>query len=142
VGELRAARRASDRGGVSAYPRELNVFTPVSLALRYLNALPLDREELPLVAFLRNRLHTSLSVDPALFEDPGAAEKPAGLQFSMTYPLPSIPGSGSISFASGRVAGKPASVREWTRAAHATLSRWFTTLSRGNLASQFAGLAK
>lgn len=157
--EAHASRAASEV--CSAYPREVHAFAPTALALRYVNALPLDREELPLVAYLRERLHTSLSVDPALFDDPDAAEKPAGLQFSLTYPLPGIAGAGSVSFASGAVAGRrsllwtleaavsgerapaqPAGIAAWTRAAHATLSRWFKTLSRGNLASAFPGLAQ
>jgi uncharacterized protein (TIGR04255 family) len=139
-----------------AYPSELSPLRPRQAVLRYINSIPIDRDKPSLVRFLREQLHTSLSVDPALFDDPGVAEHPAGLSFSMTFPLAKQAGLGTVAISTGNASGRPCVVwqlearalgdqvptrprglDDWLGRAHALLLGWFTTLSRGALSDSF-----
>ena len=130
---------------------------PSTCALRYVNTVAIDPEKPSLVEFLRDQLHTSLSVDPAIFEDPADANRPTGLDFSMTFPLKEGAGFGTVSFATGFDSEKPvlvwqleartiggkvpelAGVAAWLDNAHEVLLRWFQTLGRGELMESFTG---
>jgi uncharacterized protein (TIGR04255 family) len=133
----------------AGYPSQLHPLRPTLAALRYLNVFPLGQEPKPLIAFIRERLHTQLSLDPALFEDTGDAEKPEALSFSASFPLRGASGLATFSLGSGRAQGRPALVMQleaalggeavpsealalasWMKQAHDVLARWFRTLIR------------
>jgi uncharacterized protein (TIGR04255 family) len=141
-------RRALD-ALFASYPVELHPLRPTVAALRYVNAFPLGEEPRSLVAFIREQLHTTLAVDPTLFEASGDAEKPEALSFSASFPLRRASGLATLSLGSGRVQGRPAVVMQleaaltggslpgeapaladWLSKAHDVLARWFRTLSR------------
>jgi len=139
-----------------AYPESPGPLQPALLALRYVNTLRLDAENPNLVPFLREQLHTSLAVDPTLFDEPGEAENPVGLSFSMTFPMRKQTGFASVSMATGAEAGRPCliwqlegralhpetpqqpeAIRAWLEHTHEHLIGWFRTLSRGELSASF-----
>jgi uncharacterized protein (TIGR04255 family) len=140
-----------------SYPEGQMPLRPSQATLRYINSIPLDGVQMPLVRFLREQLHTSLSVDPALFEDPEQAENAAGLSFSMTFPLPAQKALATVAMSTGRQTGQPSllwqleartagdpmpvepqQIESWTRSAHGVLTRWFATLARGELMKAFS----
>lgn len=130
---------------------------PNGCALRYVNTVAIDAKKPSLVEFLRDQLHTSLSVDPAIFDDPSEANEPTGLDFSMTFPLKQDAGFGTVSFATGFESEKPVlvwqlearaiggkvpelgAIMPWLDDAHDVLLRWFQTLGRGELMESFTG---
>jgi uncharacterized protein (TIGR04255 family) len=132
------------------YPSDRFPLTPTTVGLRYINTLPMDPEKKKLPALLREKLNASVSLDPALFEDPTDVEDPCGLDFKMTFPLPRQEGFGTISVATGLESGKPclilqlearaaafqspgdrSGVTDWIEGVHETLVHWYRTLSRG-----------
>jgi uncharacterized protein (TIGR04255 family) len=140
-----------------AYPEGPPPLRPSQAKLRYINSIPLETVQTPLVRFLREQLHTSLSIDPALFEDPDQAENPTGLSFSMTFPRPEQRILGTVAMSTGRQMGQPSllwqleartvgdwtpvereEIESWTGSAHEVLVRWFVTLARGDLMKAFS----
>lgn len=133
------------------YPAELHPLRPVAIALRILEAAPLDAERTPLLHALRDRLHTSLRLDPALFEDPGVAAEPSGLDFRISFPLQRVEGQGTLALSTARdqhgprllwqleasalgegVPKDPESIQPWAERAQAVLTHWLGTLGDGN----------
>jgi uncharacterized protein (TIGR04255 family) len=134
-----------------AYPTELHTLRPVALALRILDAAPLDAEQTPLLRALQDRLHTSLRLDPALFEDPNDAEKPSALNFSISFPIERLRGHGTLALSTAREASgplllwqievsslgdgvpeHPEAIHPWTDLAQEVLGRWMRTLQPGH----------
>ena len=121
----------------------------LAVALRYLHGVPLERIETPLLQLVRERLHTSLAIDPALFEDPADAEKPSGLNLSVCFPLKGG-GQATLALSTVRdrqgprllwqleaarlgehVPGDAESIGHWAETAHGVLQHWSDTLDAG-----------
>jgi len=128
------------------YPAELHALRPVAIALRILNAAPLDAGR-PLLRALEEHLHTSVRVDPKLFEDPREAAKPSGLQLTISFPLERLQGHGTLALSTARDANglqilwqleasalgeavpkDPAAIQPWAEMAREVLMRWLGTL--------------
>ena len=65
-----------------SYPKEIAPCVPNEVMLRYLNAIPLPAEaDTTSLGFLREYLHTAVSVESTLFENTTVAESPIGFNF-------------------------------------------------------------
>jgi uncharacterized protein (TIGR04255 family) len=145
---------------LQAYPTNLAKLQISQVTLRYIDALPLETDgaKREIIEFLKDYLHTDVSVDPLLFEDPSTAGKPSGLNIRLNYPLTRPAGVGVLSFASGMRENVPSVIWEtivvsrddqtpsklaefevWFDEAHDVTDRWFFTLSRGPLLTSFGG---
>jgi uncharacterized protein (TIGR04255 family) len=143
-----------------AYPVKIAPLSLVQATLRYVDAVALDAlgNQENILSFLRNHLHTKISVEPLLFGDPSVAENPVGLHLRLNYPLTKPQGLGVISFGTGMkenvpsvtwenmVVSKDAHVPktaeafdEWLAEAHELTDRWFFALCRGRLLESFGG---
>lgn len=141
-----------------SYPRDLHGFRPNQVVLRYMNAIPLNPLETPLLPFLRAKLHTEISLDPILGETVLSLEQPLGLTLNLSVPMRVPVGVCGLSFSTGRAGDKPAliwqidaqardgdvpadqaSFETWLESAHAVIEKWFFTLSRGELLESFKG---
>lgn len=139
-----------------SYPSDITPFQPIGVQLRYINALPFDPESDDLIQFLSQRLHTSVTVKPHLFDDPNKPDSPTHLNLNLTFPLKSPPGVGILGFATGLREHKPSIIMEitirsggddvpkrkpdfedWLTAAHTVVDKWFFTLCRGELLASF-----
>jgi uncharacterized protein (TIGR04255 family) len=144
----------------TAYPTDIVPLIPIQIMLRYVNTVlynPLEADK-PLLQFLGDNLHTSLVMEPLLFDEPDQANSPSNIMLTLSYKLDTIQGSGSLLFVNGEQEGKPAIVWEinimtkegntpkipedinaWIVKAHAIAENWFFTLCRGDLLGRFEG---
>lgn len=141
-----------------SYPSEVKALKPSQVVLRYLNGVPFDAEksDTTVLQFLEKHLHTSINIEPKLFESPEIASSPVGMNLNLSYLLPALPGAGTISFATGLKEGKqtilwdtqivsrgedaPTEIRaldDWLTKAHDIAEKWFLTLTRGDLYESF-----
>ncbi len=143
-----------------AYPTRIAQLSLSQATLRYVNAVPLDSAggDTGLLPFLGNHLHTNISIDPSLFDNPQTAGTPAALQLRLNYPLERPHGVGAISFSTGMKENVPSVIWEnlvvskaghlpatpeafdaWFEDAHALTDRWFFALCRGGLLTSCGG---
>lgn len=142
-----------------SYPTDIHQLQITQVLLRYLDAIPFDREK-PLLQFLREFLHTTVELDPCLFQKPQDATSPSGLNLSLLFKLPELPGEVATTFNLGMRNEKPSVIwdtqilargsdipkmqedyESWLERAHDFAGRWFRTLSRGPLYESFRSKA-
>ena len=142
----------------ASYPREIAAFRPLSGALKYVDAIEYDpkRSNSPLLAFLRSHLHTSIDIEPLLFDNPVERESPMSLNLTVTYPLSKPSGVVQLMIAIGKRKDRPSIIiettvqsrknavpqqardwQQWLLDAHAVSDRWFFALVRGQLLEEF-----
>jgi uncharacterized protein (TIGR04255 family) len=152
--------RLSEAIGVlfASYPKDIFDFAPTHVVLRYLNAMRFDFEKDATLTFLRNNLHTNVTLDPQLANTVQDLSQPRGLNLSLTFPMKEVVGVCGLSFSTGRSADAPAliwqldaqargtdvplseaALDDWLENAHTVIERWFLTLSRGALLNSFRG---
>lgn len=138
-----------------SYPTDIHPLQITQALLRYLDAIPFDGEK-PLLQFLRESLHTTVELDPRLFREPQDAASPNGLNLSLVFRLPDLPGAVATTFNLGKRNEKPSIIWDtqilargddvpkmpedyelWLEKAHAVAGQWFRTLSRGSLYESF-----
>lgn len=143
-----------------SYPADLHSFTPTQVVLRYLNALPVDPRETPLIAFLRDKLHTQITLAPALGETVQDLDSPVGMNLSLLVPMKGPAGVCGMSFVTGKSLDRPALIwqleaqardadtpqdaqglSQWLEEAHSVIEKWFFTLSAGELLNGFKGVS-
>jgi hypothetical protein len=112
-----------------AYPTELHTLRPVALALRILDAAPLDAEQTPLLRALQDRLHTSLRLDPALFE---GGHGTLALSTAREASGPLLLWQIEVSSLGDGVPEHPEAIHPWTDLAQEVLGRWMRTLQPGH----------
>src|SRR5206468_9335463 len=97
-----------------SYPSEIAPFVPNEVMLRYLNAIPLPSaaEKMPFLGFLREYLHTAVTVEPTLFQSPTDGESPIGLNFNLVYRLQKPLGVITLAFAAGQKDSVPSLIWE------------------------------
>ena len=139
------------------YPSNISELKPTQGMLRYINVIdyPVSSSQ-PVLAFLRERLHTTVAPEPKLFDDPAQAESPNGLNLNLAYRLSAPPAIAGVNVALGEANGKPSIIFEilvqstpnnvpqspddfmsWIDAAHAIVDKWFFALIRGPLFEEF-----
>lgn len=141
-----------------SYPANLAELRPRQLSLRYVNAVPYDKQPGEVLNFLRENLHTDIVIDPLLYEESaGGVQPPIGLNLNLSFPVPALAASISTSFSTGLSSGKkaivwqltaqtageppndPSSIDTWVSSLHALIEQWFFTLARGELIERFGG---
>ncbi len=143
-----------------AYPTDIAALTPTQVTLRYVNSILFDpsTSDRPILTFLKDFLHTSILIDPLLFDDTELANSPTNALLTLTYAMDMIHGTGALLFAKGEQEGKPAiiweinitakdgdcprnpiDIDEWIKKAHDVAEKWFFTLCRGDLLKSFEG---
>lgn len=140
-----------------SYPNEIAPLTPTAAELKYINAVPVNLADTNgILSFLQQSLHTTLQIDPRLFDDSQSATKPLELNLTLTYPLTKPQGVGILLFATGMKGQQPSLIWQiivrstsdkapqkasdfdsWLVDAHAVVKRWFGTLCRGPLLKTF-----
>ena len=145
---------------LETYPQNIAPLTLSQATLRYVDAIPfkvLDDNK-GVLEFLKDYLHTNISIDPLLFDNPSLADAPGALALRLNYPLEKPQGVGVIAFSSGMKENLPSLIWEnivisgqqqvpqtlaafdsWIDEAHAITDRWFFGLSRGKLLETFGG---
>ncbi|MGH9767958.1 MAG: TIGR04255 family protein [Blastocatellia bacterium] len=142
-----------------SYPTDIHPLQITRVLLRYMDAIPFDGEK-PLLQFLRESLHTTVELDPRLFQYPQDAASPSGLNLSLVFKLPELPGAVATTFTLGRRNEKPSIIwdtqilaggdeipkmpedyESWLERAHDLAGQWFRTLSRGSLYESFRSKA-
>ena len=73
----------------SSYPRDLYPFVPTHIVLRYLNAIPLEPRTDQALLFLKNSLHTEISLDATLADTVHDLNQPWGINLNLTFPMKS-----------------------------------------------------
>ena len=127
---------------------------PLRADLRYINAIPFEKQEWSPANFLCQRLHTKVETGPNLFNE----IPPEEINLNLTFPTDTPKGSCLLSFATGTRKGEPAIIwqltvrsnnndvpsklelfENWMNNAHATIERCFLTLTEGELLKSFKG---
>jgi uncharacterized protein (TIGR04255 family) len=145
---------------LETYPQNIARLTLSQATLRYVDAIPLNAldDNKGVLEFLKDYLHTNISIEPLLFDNPSLADKPSALALRLNYPLEKPQGLGVIAFTSGMKENLPSLIWEnmvisgqkqvpqtlaafdsWIDEAHAITDRWFFGLSRGKLLESFGG---
>jgi len=140
-----------------AYPSE-RALEPVRTELRYIDAIPFNPQKLDVLEYLKENLHTNVTVDQDLFDECVVRTSPTDMNLKLGFPLARPKGIGIISFAIGKKGDEPSiimntvvrslnddapkqatGIEEWIDQAHAVTHKWFFTLIRGRLRSIFEG---
>ena len=145
---------------LETYPQNIAPLTLSQATLRYVDAIPVKTldDDKGLLQFLKDYLHTTISIEPLLFDEPSLANAPSALALRLNYPLEKPQGVGVIAFSSGMKQNIPSLIWEnmvisrqqqvpqnlaaldsWIDEAHAITDRWFFALSRGKLLETFGG---
>lgn len=144
-----------------AYPVDVSELKISQAHLRYINAIPYDpsSEELPILRFLRERLHTEVVPESLLFFDEDiTSDSPESMSLNISYRVPSKQAVSGITVALGATNDKPAVILEivvrtlpnespgnpgkiltWLDGAHDIIDKWFFALVRGELLKKFEG---
>ncbi len=144
----------------ATYPSEISPLAPQHIMLRYVNAISFNpaTSEQPLLAFLREKLHTSIATHPPALGVDAPRDAPSSLVLHMSYPLKKPKGTGVLAFGTGVSDSQPAIIWElqvkaqeddvpknpeqcepWLLDAHETVEDWFLSLCEGELLNLFRG---
>jgi len=129
---------------------------PVSVLLRYINAVEFDYGRGDVLEFFREKLHTSFQLPEGITGFEHRSGFPEGLSFQLALPVGRPPGAAITRFSTGKRGEAPAVVwehhvlskkegapglaegfREWLEQAHEVAERWFFTLVEGDLLAAF-----
>jgi uncharacterized protein (TIGR04255 family) len=149
---LRAAETILD-----LYPTEMHPLNFMKCEIRYLNGIRLDSEQNPL-AFLAEKLHMKVEVDPVFFIGNEVEENPHSVSLNLAYNLKKPVGHLALSAQLGQMEGKPAYIvqtliqstgemvpaegegfGQWLNEAHAVAENCFQAFCRGPLLEKFCG---
>ena len=99
---------------LETYPKNIAPLMLSQVTLRYINAIPLNALDgnKGFLEFLKDYLHTNISIDPLLFDNPSLASVPSALTLRLNYPLEKPQGVGVIAFSSGMKQNVPSLIWE------------------------------
>jgi len=134
-------------------PKELKL---ANLLLRYRDAFELDYPDEDMLKYLSEKLKSTVSFPPQLFEGVPVSKHPKGLNLVVAFPVEKPAGTITIRFGSGKHTDKPALImetvvrsdtsdlprmpedfEEWIEAAHSLTDDWFFKLIEGELERRF-----
>jgi uncharacterized protein (TIGR04255 family) len=144
---------------LEAYPKKIAPLKLSQATLRYVDAIPLNtnNDDKPVLEFLKDHLHTNISIDPLLFDDQSLAAKAENLTLRLNFALDKPKAVGVVAFSTGLRENVRSIIWEnmvisrqdvpqdieafdkWIDEAHTITDRWFFTLSRGKLLETFGG---
>lgn len=140
-----------------AYPKteEMKV---VSLLLRYIDAVEIERISESVLDYLKNKLKVDIVVPRRLFESRRTIRKPKAFNLLVAHQTNRPKGTITLRFGTGKRKGSKALVwetavqsvnkelpslpngfRAWLNAAHTITDDWFFKLIEGDLEKEFAG---
>jgi uncharacterized protein (TIGR04255 family) len=130
----------------------------VKSELRYVNGIRFDLAKENPLAFLAEKLHMKVELDPALNDQVSIAGKPNSIGLNLAYALENPLGHLGISANMGQVDGKPAFIQQtviqsfgelvptevsafetWLEEAHTTAESCFQVFTKGPLMNKFCG---
>ncbi len=136
------------------YPKE--VFKPISLSLRYINADEFDYEKTYAFDFMKSQLKTNIEVFPDLFEKTGVSKYPLGFDLKFSFPSQNPEGFSNLRFVRGQKNGVDAFIWEtqvqslnedvpqlkkdimnWLVEAHNLIRDWFDKMIDGELRRKY-----
>jgi uncharacterized protein (TIGR04255 family) len=137
------------------YPTKIE---PISLELRYINAVYVNFEELDALGHIADKFRISLSMPTSLFDGTGVDAHASLFGLQAAFPTKSPVGSLRFTISRGKANDKDAILWEtivhsadkelpslpkgfltWLDAAHTTAEEWFFRLVEGELLGQFSG---
>jgi uncharacterized protein (TIGR04255 family) len=129
-----------------------------SLLLRYIDARRFDYTNEDILAFLRDKLHVTVSLPGSLFENASIEPLPQQFALQTAFVCTSPPSTVAIGFAAGQANDEPSLLWEtlvratddqvppmpdgfekWLDAAHTITHDWFFKLIEGDLLEEFRG---
>jgi len=140
------------------YPTESFPLNFVRCEMRFLNAIRVDLQKENPLAFLAEKLHMKLEMDPDLFVLNELSESPLAVNLNIAYPLRKPMGNLALSAHLGQADGKPAYIFQtliqssgewvpessgfdtWISEAHDAASNCFLALCKGPLMEKFCGI--
>jgi len=143
---------------VSALVKVYDKAVPFTRAeLRYINAVVFDPESQPFAMFVRQKLHTSITL-PKLSDGEGATTDVANLNVTAQVRLKRPTGLGEIMVALGKYQEEPAvifhinvrshgkdapknqeEIKKWASEDHDVIDAWFRSFCEGELLDSFKG---
>ncbi len=143
----------------SAYPKKEEL-EPVSIFLRYIDAIQFDHTREDVRQFLRDKLKVGIALPDGLFESGHIEHKPRSLKFEVSFPCDKPKGQAVVLFATGssNKDGKeypsiiwhttvqstgndvpiiPRGLENWLDSAHEITHDWFVKFSKGDLLRSF-----
>jgi uncharacterized protein (TIGR04255 family) len=145
---------------LETYPDKIAPLTFSQVMLRYVDAVPLNalNDNKTVLDFLKDHLHTTISIDSLLFDNAEHARKAEALTLRLNFPLDKPRALGVVAFSTGLKQNVPSIIWEnmvisrqehvpqnldafdsWIQEAHAITDRWFFALCRGELLKSFGG---
>jgi uncharacterized protein (TIGR04255 family) len=128
------------------------------LILRYIDAVPVDFDQVGLFNFLEEQMKTTISLPSSLFSDGRVKGMPAAFNWRVSFPQDDPGGLVTLGFALGQHSNRPALIWEtlvqttggripqmpngfssWLTRAHDLTDEWFFKLIEGELERRFAG---
>ena len=140
------------------YPTETFPLNFIRCEMRFLNAIRFDPQKENPLAFLAEKLHMKVDMDPDLFLLNELNEQPLAINLNVVYPLRKPMGNLALSAHLGHVEGKPAYILQtlvqstgewvpdssgfdsWIADAHERAVSTFLALYKGPLMEKFCGL--
>ena len=139
-----------------SYPIDISPLQLTEGKLRYINTLKFPTKNLSLLAFLRDRLHISVELEPMLFGEGEDGDDPKGFSLNAAYHLTEPAAMGGVEVSLGEANGSPCIIFEilvrtlqepmpqtadelvtWIQRAHDVVDKWFFALTRGSLLEEF-----
>jgi uncharacterized protein (TIGR04255 family) len=129
---------------------------PLSLELRYINAINLDFDKTDVFSYLSDRFNIGISLPQRLFEKKDISSHPNAFALQTAFKCGSPPGNVHLRLSRAsannldaivwetivrsehkELPALPAGFSEWLKAAHAVAEDWFFKLVEGKLLKQF-----
>lgn len=140
------------------YPENTLPLNFIKSEIRYVNAIRFDLARENPLAFLAEKLHMKVELDPAVFEQNIVNERPNSVGLNLAYALEKPMGNLAISANLGQFDGKPAYIQQtliqsfgelvpsdvnsftpWLQEAHVVAEHCFQVFCKGSLMEKFCG---
>ena len=144
---------------IDLYPEEIHPLRLIRSEVRFLNGVPIGPKNENPLAFLEEKLHTKVEIDPDFFRLNQMYLQPHSVNLNLAYNLQRPLGHLGISIQSGQMGEMPAYVfqtliqssgegaastkeafERWLDDAHDVAENSFCTLCKGSLMEKFCGL--
>ncbi len=144
---------------IDLYPSNELPLNFIKSEMRYVNGIRFDMARENPLAFLAEKLHMKVELDPELFAVNGLHERPNAVGLNLAYALEKPMANLAISANLGQVEGKPAFIQQtlihsfgemvpadlegfvpWLAEAHVAAENSFQVFCKGELMEKFAGV--
>lgn len=138
------------------YPHEASPLNFIKSEIRYVNAIRLDASIENPLAFLAEKLHTKVQLDPEIFERNQIADRPTGVSLNLSYALQKPVSHLTLSTNLGQIDQQPAYILQmlvqsfgetvpadadafssWLQEGHEVVETCFRSLCKGALMETF-----